>query len=242
LSYRVALSLPSTPSFGIALFRSQRLPNLTDIYWKEDIFATPNPDIKPETSIGYNLGFDARLDGAWGSNVRLSRFETLYDDLIIWRKWAGDKFKPVNLSKAKISGWELTIGALPFDGPFSLSWNGSFVRPANLEEQNVSHGKYLTFRPIGTQKAEIGLEAASLRAAVAVRQIGRRYMTEENTKSLPPVIIADMFMEYSFHLRICDIKTSFAIINLADKQYEILERNPEKPREFKIGMEISRIW
>ncbi len=238
---RINLDLPAEPGFDFSYSRARRLPDLTDLYWKEDVFATPNADLQPEESRGYEIGFDLR-NGIFGPvNLRISRYLTHYDNLIIWRKWAGDKFKPVNLSRAEISGWDVSLEANPLNGPVSLYWIASFTKPLNKESEMSHHDKFLTFRPIGTQNAAIEIDFENLKLRVAGRHIGRRYTTEENTKSLTPVDLIDLGINYKLQLRSIEAAFGIELTNVGDIQYEILDRQPQRPREYRARIEIRKI-
>lgn len=238
---RTVLALPLNPGLDAAFFYSRRLPGMTDLYWKEDVFAAPNPDLLPERSSGYSFGGDIRNESAVPFTFRAGRFVTSYDDIIIWRKWAGDKFKPVNLSQARIAGWELSFQTRPFSGPVMVYWNGSFTRPLNKEKNTNHYDKYLTFRPIGRQSAGLEISRGPINIKIAYRHIGRRYTTEENTKVLDAIAVWDANLEFKFNLpfNIAAI-ASLSTLNLADRQYELLDRQPESRREFRLQLKLSK--
>jgi len=236
---RLNFDLPATPGLDFSYSASRRLPDMIDAYWKEDAFATPNPDLLPEKARGFEIGLDFSFGQPMNFEFRGVRFERSYNDLIIWRKWAGNKFKPVNLSKAEIAGWEFSVDMIPFDGPISLFWRGSFIEPLNKEDEPTHHDKYLTYRPVGTQNAGLSIEFASLSFDITGRHLGERYITEENTKYLPGVDLVNLEVRYKFEIKSVTVNPYFAILNAGDIQYEVLERQPEKPREYKIKLEIS---
>jgi vitamin B12 transporter len=226
--------------FTFSVYRSRRLPDLTDLFWKEDVFATPNPDLLPEKSYGYEIGISFHAERFGPYDFRLSRFESRFDDIIVWRRWAGDKYKPVNLSKSEIDGWEISSNFKPFGGPASIVWNADFNKPLNKEDSPVHHDKYLTFRPIGTQYGGVEFEYRNLTLKISGRHLGRRYITEENTKSLPPVDLVELNMKYDLMIKSLTFSTGFSILNIGNKEYEILDRQPEKPREYRFEIGISR--
>ena len=237
---RINLDLPARPGFDFSYSRARRLPDLTDLYWKEDVFATPNADLQPEKSISYQIGLDFQTDIYGRVDLRISRYLTDFDNLIIWRRWAGDKFKPLNLSRAEINGWDVSLEANPFDGPVLLYWVAAIIKPLNKESEISHHDKFLTFRPIGTQNAGIEFDFRNLKLKLAGRHIGRRYTTEENTKSLPPVDLVDLEINYKLRLSSFETAMGFELTNIGDIQYEILDRQPERPGEYKIKMEIRK--
>ena len=238
---RLNLSLPLRPGLDLSYNRSRRLPDLTDLYWKEDVFATPNPDLKPENSSGYEAGVDFETGKREDFNLRAARFENSYSNLIVWRKWGGDKFKPVNIAKALICGWEFSGDWRPFSGPVVFGWASSYLKPQNRETNTVQFDKYLTFRPLESRNARIEFRHRQLAVKLSGRHIGRRYTTEENTKSLPPVDVLYIQFGFSHRLRSFRAKWDFEISNIENKQYELLERQPEKPRQYLIKLEIVHI-
>jgi vitamin B12 transporter len=238
---RVNLDLPSSPGFDLSLYRSRRLPGLTDLFWKEDIFAGPNPDLLPEKSHGFEGGLDFHINKSGAHSFRISFFNTRYEDLIIWRKWGGDKFKPLNLSKADISGWEASVNVRPFSGPISVFYGASFIKPLNKENEATHLNKYLTFRPIDNQHAGFDIEIGQLKLSFSGHLIGKRYITEENTKALPPVDLYNFDLSYNFKISSIDIDATTEVRNIGNKQYEMLERQPERTREYRFGLGLSRL-
>lgn len=238
---RINLDLPARPGLDFSYSRARRLPDLTDLYWKEDVFATPNADLQPERSRSYEIGFDLRNDDFGLVNLRISRYLTDYDNLIIWRKWAGDKFKPLNLSRAEISGWDISFEVNPFDGPVSFCWMTAFMKPLNKESEISHHDKFLTFRPVGTQNAGVEFDYRNIKLKLAGRHIGRRYTTEENTKSLSPVDLVDLDAGYRMKLSSIEVILGIALTNIGNIQYEILDRQPERPREYRLKLEIIKM-
>jgi outer membrane cobalamin receptor len=239
ITFRSGFDIFASPGFDISYSRSRRLPDMTDLFWKEDVFAAPNPDLKPEISGGYDeIGADLEFKGVLPTKLRAVRHSREYEDLIIWRRWAGNRYKPVNLSAAEISGWELSFESSPLSGPLTVFWTGSFNKPLNKESEINHYDKYLIFRPIGTQTAGIQFDYYGLEIKLAGRHIGERYQTEENTKSLPPVDLVDIRLDYSRSLWKFDITAGIDLLNVGDKEYQILDRQPERPREYRFNLKI----
>ncbi|UCE66543.1 MAG: TonB-dependent receptor [Candidatus Zixiibacteriota bacterium] len=239
VTLRSVFDIFASPGFDISYSRSRRLPDMTDLFWKEDVFAEPNPDLKSEVSEVYEIGFDIDLEGTIPSKFRISRHYRKYNDLIIWRRWAGNKFKPVNLSKAEISGWEFSFESAPFSGPVTVFWSASFNRPLNKEPEINHYDKYLTFRPVGTQTAGIKFAKYGIEVRLTGRHLGKRYQTEENTKSIPPADLVDVRLGYSKSAGKIDITAGIDVLNIGDKQYQILDRQPERPRTYRFYLKLK---
>jgi outer membrane receptor protein involved in Fe transport len=239
ITLRSVFDTYTRPGFDISYSRSRRLPDMTDLFWKEDVFAEPNPELKSEVSEGYEIGLDFDIEGKLPATFRIARHYREYDNLIIWRRWGGNKFKPVNLSKAEISGWEVSFESEPLSGPVTIFWSASLNKPLNKETEINHYNKYLTFRPIGLQTAGIGFAKCGIDIKITGRHLGRRYQTEENTKSLPPVDLLDLRLGYSMNIGKLDISAGFEILNAGDRQYEVLDRQPERPREYRVKLIIK---
>jgi hypothetical protein len=130
------------------------------------------------------------------------------------------------------------LESTPLSGPVTVFWSESFNRPLNKETEINHYNKYLTFRPIGTQTAGIGFARYGIDIKITGRHLGRRYQTEENTKSLPPVDLLDLRLGYSMNIGKLDVSAGFEILNVGDRQYEVLDRQPERPREYRVNLKI----
>ena len=239
-SFRINYSCPLSIGTDFSVYRSRRLPGMTDLYWKEDVFAAPNPDLEDEKAFGYALGIDFKNTSHSFIFSRIDLFRTEFEDIITWRRWAGDKYKPVNVSESLLEGISYAFETRPLNWPLKISWNGSFIKPLNKETEPTHFNKYLTFRPLDTQNASIDLEWFVLNLKLSGRHIGRRFTTEENTKSIPPVDLIDMELKFKYVIKTIDTGISFAVFNVGNIQYEMLERQPEKMREYKIALEFVK--
>jgi outer membrane cobalamin receptor len=114
------------------------------------------------------------------------------------------------------------------------------MKPLNRESDPLYNGKYLTYRPLQIQNAGTELKLRGLEFSFYLHRLGTRYQTEENTKSLPPVDLYNFEIKYSLVRASYEIGLEFSVLNLTDKQYEILERQPERPREFKFEIQLIK--
>ena len=148
-SYRAADPLVLRASYG----QGFRVPGLAERFVNnQDRFPLfPNPDLLPEESSSYEIGF--RLLGAsHGSSFRLdvAGFWNDYKDLIepklvrIAEPDAAPKlgFQFVNLTQARIRGAEIGLDASVFDDRVSLKVGYTF-----LDSEDLDTGAELPFRP-----------------------------------------------------------------------------------------------
>jgi hemoglobin/transferrin/lactoferrin receptor protein len=99
----------------------------------------PNANIKPESSLNYELG--ARLRLPQGLNVNLTAFRSDYKDLIQFQFLDPVTRVAVNLGKAKVEGWELDS---TYAMTRSLAWR---FNAANVRATNTLTGVPLSYVP-----------------------------------------------------------------------------------------------
>ncbi len=133
-TYRLALSadLGDLVRMHGSAGSGYKAPGFADLYFP--FFG--NPDLQPETSQGFDLGFEvAAEDRSW--IVDVTYFDTDFEDLILFTFPAGI----VNVAEATSSGVELTLAWLPRD-----SWSLSVSHTYN-DTEDLASGLQLARRP-----------------------------------------------------------------------------------------------
>lgn len=105
-----------------------RAPTLNDLYWSFDGFEVGNPNLKPETSKEYEGGVEQPFGK--GNTVKLTAFERKVKDLIQWQPDANFVYSPVNIGKARITGYEAEAKLVPVE---QLTWavNYTYLDPVD---------------------------------------------------------------------------------------------------------------
>ena len=104
-----------------------RAPTFNDLYWS-DSYSVGNPNLKPETSKEYEGGIEQPFGK--GNSVKVTAFERKVKDLIQWQPDANFVYSPVNIGKARITGYEAEAKLVPVE---QLTWavNYTYLDPVD---------------------------------------------------------------------------------------------------------------
>lgn len=131
-----------TPKVGATYFLSDdsrikanwgkgwRAPNILELYMgtdHSDAMIIGNPDLKPEESTTWELGFEAEKNNNW---TKLNYFNSDYKNLISYRAIAPLQYQFNNVSSAKINGIEFEVGR-KFDDNWSLRLMSNWLNTEN---------------------------------------------------------------------------------------------------------------
>ncbi len=140
-------------SYGTAF----NAPSFNDLYWPAGPFQAGNPDLEPEESEAYELGFRHRRDMYF---VRGAVFHTEIDDQIDWDT-AATPMQPRNIEEVQLQGAELEGGV------DTSQWTVRGALTA-LDAEDRDTGERLDRRPpfSGSVEADRHIGAWSLGAAL----------------------------------------------------------------------------
>ena len=99
-------------SFKGNIGRSFRAPSFGELFFPEEGFIGGNPDLKPETSYDFDIGF---LLSHPRIAFELTYFRSHIDDLILFVFVSAFRIEPQNIGKVNQQGVESSIAARPFD-------------------------------------------------------------------------------------------------------------------------------
>ena len=134
-----------------------KAPTVNDLYWpyNKDVFfgityiTEGNPDLSPEASRTTELGLRGRLP--FGIEAETSLYYTKVRDLIDWSATQTGPseytYRPVNLSRVRIRGLELSL-----DGHYR-EWRAHFV--FNLTDAKDQSGQQLDRRPLHSASLDL---------------------------------------------------------------------------------------
>jgi len=156
LSRTFASQLPQEQSYGLGtvyMFNAEfslksqvgtsfRYPKFEELYLARG-FMVGNPDLKPETSYGGDLGFAWTLTKFQGE---LSYFEYRTQNLIDYQLISGFQFKPYNFRKSKTRGLEMDVKLgkfFAFEFANAITWQE--VR--DNDKTSAFYGNYIPMKP-----------------------------------------------------------------------------------------------
>lgn len=236
----ISLSLSKKPYPSIMIYRSDsfRLPGLADLNWREDVFAIPNPDLKPERSMSKGIELAAKGDllGSWRLSAEYK--ESKYTDLISWRRSQGIKYKPVNISSSDFYGLIISLNYYSPGQVLALDLSRVQSLTINRELGQPYFGKLIIYQPPYVNRLSATVNYRELLIKFDLKDVGRRFYLEENTKALAPYLVIDLEVRCRLRYRFGEVELSGRIENCTNEIYELVEYQPMPPRSFEIGCGI----
>lgn len=200
-----------------------KAPTINDLFFPN----FGNPDLKPETSQGYELGLEQQLLDK-KLQARAAYFSTRFEDLIV-SVTSGGVSQAQNVQKATAQGVEFELNLAP------LSWLRLDSNYTYMETEDESTGKALPRR--ARNKASIGttfLPLPDLSLGANVRYVGKRLSS--NTVELNRHTVVSLIGSYDIAK---NVQLFFRVENLFDKKYEEVRGFGTAPRSAYGGLKFS---
>ncbi len=227
-----------------------RLPSFNDLYYGQ----TGNIDLKPENARQLNVGltYTKRLceavpyltltADAYVNRVTDKIVAIPTKNLFVWSM--------VNLGKVDIKGIDVTgsLGIRLHEG-YSLNLSGNYTYqraldvtnpdPSTTEGKTYKHQIAYTPRVSGSGQAVLEMPWAELSYAVLFS--GKRYMLGQNIAEnrLPGYTDHSVSARREFRLRDVSASVAVEVLNVADKNYEIVKNFPMPGRSFRVTVGIN---
>ena len=220
----------------LSLSRSFRIPTFADLFY-QDTRVQGKPDLLPEKAVNKEviIGFKSSQQSTLSADVHF--FSQKIDDLIVWRLGSFEVFRPFN-TNAAITGEEYNIQFSSAADFVKIDVYYTHIRALNKDDNLTTYNKIIPYRPIKTMNArfESNYQGASWR--IDYRHVGKRYVTEANTKSMPSYDVLDSSLMYSFKSFRTDVTVKLSVQNIADEIYQIVRDMPLPGREWRFGVDI----
>jgi len=173
-----------------------KAPTLSDLFWYEDwgwgsgMFG--NPNLKPEESVGYDLGVDF-----WGERFHIAAtyFHNDIKNLIAWPEVAPGtwRYEARNIGKARTEGMELELSLMPLD-ELRVTTNYTYT-----DTEDKATGKKLPRRP--RNKLDLSFNYRPLEKInlnLHFHYVGDRWDDAANTKKLDSYTRVDFATSYDW--------------------------------------------
>ncbi len=230
MTYRLGLAVH--PFSGIKLFANYgtgfKAPSLNDLYWPATVFSAGNPNLRPESSKGTDVGLSWNDEGEWG---RLSASATWFSqdirDLISWEQVKPFFWQPTNIGRAKVHGWEFSLDY--HFGPGYVRGNWTVQRA-----RNALDGTWLPRRAREKGGFGIGMDGGRWGFDAWWAIVGPRFSSPGNISPMQGYDKLDMraWVEVVEHVRLLG-----RVENATNQRYEEVAGYGVMPRIWYVGVE-----
>lgn len=211
-------------------YRMVQFPNMDDLFWEGGGFHG-NPNLKPESGWGADLGFKLNNLAVGKSliNAGLTLFLSYYKDKIQWSTGTTE-----NLSSAFYLGLDFSAGASFFNGLMTLDLSGEYLYNRLLDKSNqYTYGKRIMWTPDFTCSLTLGWNLEFAKIRLSAQYTGYRYTSNMNLYWLDPYLLINLSLEAP---QISGKFTPFVKIdNLLNWQYQAVEGYPMPGASLTIG-------
>ncbi|HTX21483.1 MAG TPA: TonB-dependent receptor [Candidatus Aquilonibacter sp.] len=201
-------------------------PSIDDLYYP----GYSNPNLKPEESFGWDVGFEQPLlDGKLHFGVTF--FHNDYDDLI---EYSGVTFEPENIGRARTFGLENFASWTPLT---NLTIRAAYTW---LDAKDLDTGEDLVRRPQNSGSLDADWKICPrLDATAHALFTGNRTDNNYDNYSEPPVVTLSTYEKVDLGLN-CQLTKNFSIYgrveNLLDQHYQEAYGFPALGRFFAAGV------
>ncbi|MBS1634677.1 MAG: TonB-dependent receptor [Bacteroidetes bacterium] len=227
-------------SLKVNAAKSFRQPTLNDLYWSPG----GNPDLKPEEALGYEGGI---VFHKTYKHLELYAEGTFFDrytsNWIIWLPQANNVWSPRNITKVHSRGTETNFYAKYGDSDFSVKWFGSTAYVLSTNEQSLSEndnskGRQLIYTPRYSIQGGLLITLKDMALMYTQNYTGYRFTATDNSSWLNPYSVGNLRLSYGFSFSTIRLQTFFALNNVFNTNYQVVENRPMPLRNFEIGLSI----
>ena len=210
-----------------------RAPVFNELYWPEDSWSKGNPDLRPENGYDWDLGFQMHPPLPVEMTFNLTYFQIHMNDLIAWQ-YQDMKSVPKNINRTKSSGLEINANLQPVKNAVAILYNYTYLSAVDL----ATH-KILTYRPRHTSNGSLILTWRGMQLEIQSQSVSQRFADAENIQKLATYSVYNIIFSAYHTFGNIKPKLSLQIINLQDRQYQIIEDQPMPGRDFRLNIGLA---
>lgn len=218
-----------------SLGKGFKVPTLNDRFWSPG----GNPDLLPEESISGEIGLNWNKNGNISFDQSLTFYRMQVDNWIIWLP-QGSVWSPENIREVQNQGIEYQGKANwkteSFDWELGLSYTFSEALDLTSEPSNP---RQLPYTPKHQANGNLAAEYAGFEVNLGSFFVGQRAIGTGNAR------ILDSYQIWNAGLRYSELKwgktrfpLSFQVLNLLDKDYQVLYLRAMPGRSYQINLTI----
>lgn len=247
-------SVPFTPSLGLSgkvykivsaklnVSRNFRVPTFNDQFWVPG----GNKNLEPEHSWNQEASLIFNMEMKKMKNWTEMTF-TLYNSLVDnWILWVPDGlyWSAQNIQKVWSRGFEVDYQSEFQFNDLKIRFVGSYTYAKSTNEQKQSEAdptyqKQLIYVPEHRAYFTGSLVFSGYIISYNQAYTGVRYITSDNTESLPAFTIGNIFLRKRILLKNNHMDIGFDVFNVWNTDYQVVSYNPMPGTNFKISIKYS---
>ncbi len=219
--------------------QSYRVPTFDDLYWPDESYgegwggAGGNPDLKPETGTSFDFGFSYNILKSGMIQVQMDYFNSNIDDLIEWAQGNDLWWRPSNVGKAKITGFETGVKFRASSEKIYANVFYTKMKATDETEGSLNKGNRLVYRPDDKWDLIVGTKIGPIHANVNYRIVSKSYINADNSSSLAGYRLVNANIGTSFNVMQLKLKLRLQALNLTDELVFLNDGYPLPGREFR---------
>ncbi|WP_187262532.1 TonB-dependent receptor [Pontibacter beigongshangensis] len=217
---------------------SYRVPTLNERFWQPG----GNPNLKPEQGWQAESGLrHLYTQGNFKLESEATAFHMLIDNWVLWTDTGIGYWTPLNLQKVHSQGLELssrattTIGELQPGLSFSYAYTAT-EQVKSYEGSAAELNRQLPYVPL--HKATLATDATFRSWTFTGNLIynSRRYITTNNSGSMPGFALLGLALERQFKLGTGSLHTTLRIDNSTNTEYQTMVNRAMPPRAYTFNL------
>jgi outer membrane cobalamin receptor len=233
ITLAAAYRLSESDSLKLNLSRSYRVPSFEDLYWPAANGTEGNPLLQPESAYAADFGFERQRAGF---SYKATAYVRYVQNVILWQEGSDSIWRPSNFGSALYPGIEQEVEVAISDH-YSASLNYSYLYSYLLSGvQSLADNERLPMTPVHNLNATLAYEAGQLSWSVTAKYASLRYLTVANSSYLSDYFTLDAVAKWKFTDHFA---AYFAVDNLFDEQYEVVDDYPMPGTRLRLGAEIK---
>jgi vitamin B12 transporter len=214
------------------------LPSYYSLFWKGDTHVSGNPDLKPESSLSWQIFSKLEL---LDNSFKVTYRHDDIDDMIIWIRDEWEKWKPMNLSVAEIENWDFELNLNPYK---YLKLGAIYTRSSaiNRSKNDPNYGSNLIYAPDYSLNINVRFESRKFMGNLIYKFIGEQWSNSDQSAIehlLPAYDLIDAGVEYSVSWKNFKFTPEIRVNNVFNKLYEIYDHVPQPGFNWEVNLGIE---
>jgi len=217
--------------------RNSRVPSLNDLYWSPG----GNPLLKNEYAYIYELTYELSRNLSPSINIKysVSAFRNTVKDMVQWRPGAYLYWTAENILNVRSMGIETLFTAkYRLDNLVSVL-EASYSYTRAYDDGSDSEKYQLMYVPENIANASWQLIYKTLYTSWKLNFTGNRFITEDNTKSLPAYLLNGISIGYKIKIKDSLADLNLNIDNLFNVYYQSIAYFPLPGRTYSLKLLIN---